>query len=437
MYACADGTVYQVGQPKDHPYGLHIRIKHPYEGKMYHTVYAHLEKTFVTNGQNVTAGDLIGLADNTGNSFGSHLHLTLKIDGEKTPGYPAGIVDPLPYLQAEAAPPAPPPTPEPTPQPLPPPSGLTVYTTIQLNIRTQPNTDSKILGFIPAGEGVMVLGDEGQARAKIGKDGQWLQVQTASGLAGFVAAWFVQTIDQAFPPSDLIIYPDDAVNLRSGPATTFELLATMVSTDPLTVLGDGDNAKSKLGKMGEWIQVQTDQGTRGFVAAWLVHTTGQAPPATDLIVHTSGIVNVRARPTTDSNVLTVVTPSDMLIVLGNAAAAQAHLGQMDQWLDVRTPDGYHGFIAAWLAQSGQAPALEPTTDHLTVFPTADLNIRAQASVNSPRVGGVVKNESLEVVEADNNAARNKIGKQDMWIHVQTKSGLRGWAAAWFLSPKPV
>jgi murein DD-endopeptidase MepM/ murein hydrolase activator NlpD len=51
---------------------------------VYHTIYAHLSRIDVQVDQNVAAGDLIGLADNTGNSFGSHLHLTLKIDGEQT-----------------------------------------------------------------------------------------------------------------------------------------------------------------------------------------------------------------------------------------------------------------------------------------------------------------------------------------------------------------
>lgn len=441
VYACADGDVYQASHPKDHPYGLHIRIKHQAGGKTFHTIYAHLMKTFVKSGQTVSAGELIGLANNTGNSFGSHLHLTLKIDGEKTPGYPAGIVDPWPYLKNADVNPSPPPTPEPPPRPLPPPSGLTVYTTIQLNLRAGPSTDTEILGFIPTGEGVSVLGDAAQARAKIGKEGEWLQVQTASGLPGYVAAWFVQTIDQAFPPSDLVVYPDDLVNLRSGPATVFDLLGTMTSTDPLTVLGDANNARSKIGKMGEWLQIQTSEGVHGFVAAWLVHTTGQTPPASDLTVFSTVLLNVRARPGTDSNVLTVVTPNDALTVLGDMDLARSQIGQMDQWLNVRTPDGYPGYVAAWLVREagGQppSPAPAPDTTQLTVYPTADLNVRAQASINSPRVGGAFRGEALQVVEADLNAARDKIGKQDEWLHVQVKDGRRGWAAAWFLSAAPV
>ena len=47
------------------------------------------------------AGQVIGLADSTGASVGSHLHLTLKRDGATDRGetdYPKDILDPTPFL---------------------------------------------------------------------------------------------------------------------------------------------------------------------------------------------------------------------------------------------------------------------------------------------------------------------------------------------------
>lgn len=109
VYACADGEVFQVRDGSDgHPYGIHVRIRHR-DG--YRTVYAHLNRALVSTGQHVRAGDLIGLADDTGNSNGSHLHLTLKKDGEPAAGYPYDIIDPTPYLvwpeEEPVGPPAP------------------------------------------------------------------------------------------------------------------------------------------------------------------------------------------------------------------------------------------------------------------------------------------------------------------------------------------
>lgn len=46
------------------------------------TVYAHLSKILVEAGQNVEAGQIIGLGGNTGHSFGSHLHFEMRYLGQ-------------------------------------------------------------------------------------------------------------------------------------------------------------------------------------------------------------------------------------------------------------------------------------------------------------------------------------------------------------------
>ncbi len=99
IYASADGKVYQVHtNPDNHPYGIHVRIQHE-DG--YKTVYAHFAKSLVVKGQMVKAGDVIGKADSTGASVGSHLHFTLKRDGATERGetdYPKDVIDPTPFL---------------------------------------------------------------------------------------------------------------------------------------------------------------------------------------------------------------------------------------------------------------------------------------------------------------------------------------------------
>jgi murein DD-endopeptidase MepM/ murein hydrolase activator NlpD len=108
VYACADGQVYQVHDGSGgHAYGIHVRIRHA-EG--YSTVYGHLNQALVYQGQSVRAGERIGLADSTGNSTGSQLHLTLKKDGATAAGltlYPGDIIDPSPYLMLPAQQPVP------------------------------------------------------------------------------------------------------------------------------------------------------------------------------------------------------------------------------------------------------------------------------------------------------------------------------------------
>jgi hypothetical protein len=96
IFAVAAGTVRMVrAAPTGHNYGIHVRIDHV-DG--YQTIYAHLKELSVDKGDSVQAGALLGLADNTGNSFGSHLHLTLKKKGASQGRWPSGIIDPTPYV---------------------------------------------------------------------------------------------------------------------------------------------------------------------------------------------------------------------------------------------------------------------------------------------------------------------------------------------------
>ena len=111
IYAVAAGTVYRVGDDDGHNYGIRVYIDH---GNGISTAYAHLDERFVNIGDVVQGGQLIGYADNTGNSQGSHLHLTMYDDSNPAPGYPLSIADPTPYAM-EIAPEAFPDPPDPPP----------------------------------------------------------------------------------------------------------------------------------------------------------------------------------------------------------------------------------------------------------------------------------------------------------------------------------
>ncbi|MEU9776335.1 peptidoglycan DD-metalloendopeptidase family protein [Streptomyces sp. C10-9-1] len=88
--AVADGTVVSAGW--DGAYGNAVVIQHT-DG--IYTLSAHLSTTSVTAGENVTAGQQIGLSGNTGNSTGPHLHFEVRTSNT----YGADI-DPLAYLRS-------------------------------------------------------------------------------------------------------------------------------------------------------------------------------------------------------------------------------------------------------------------------------------------------------------------------------------------------
>lgn len=93
--ASADGKIERLENQGKKGYGLHIRIRHS-DGSM--TLYAHLQKTYVIQGQIVVRGQQIGLTGNSGFSSGPHLHFEYRpANADVNNGY-YGAVDPLPLL---------------------------------------------------------------------------------------------------------------------------------------------------------------------------------------------------------------------------------------------------------------------------------------------------------------------------------------------------
>lgn len=90
VMASHDGMVIYTGK-EFKGYGKMIMI----EKDGWATLYGHLDKIIVYEGQKVRQGDVIGALGNTGRSSGPHLHFEIrKADGP---------IDPLPYLPAGEA----------------------------------------------------------------------------------------------------------------------------------------------------------------------------------------------------------------------------------------------------------------------------------------------------------------------------------------------
>jgi len=78
VYAADSGVVTMAIGGYNAGYGNVIMIDH---GNGYVTLYAHLSQINVVRCQGVYAGNVIGLAGNTGNSFGAHLHFEVRQGG--------------------------------------------------------------------------------------------------------------------------------------------------------------------------------------------------------------------------------------------------------------------------------------------------------------------------------------------------------------------
>lgn len=100
VYAAADGTVaiaYRWNgrrtQGDTNSYGNMLKLRHAdYRGGRLETLYAHLSKLCVAQGETVYEGQLIGYSGDTGNCYGAHLHFEVRYKNRR--------VHPLNWLDA-------------------------------------------------------------------------------------------------------------------------------------------------------------------------------------------------------------------------------------------------------------------------------------------------------------------------------------------------
>ncbi|MGH7580062.1 MAG: M23 family metallopeptidase [Gemmatimonadales bacterium] len=74
--ASGGAKVNQIGD--DPEYGFYVLLDHPEE---YQTMYGHLSRIIVTDGQDVEAGQVLGLSGNSGRSTAPHLHFEIRQRG--------------------------------------------------------------------------------------------------------------------------------------------------------------------------------------------------------------------------------------------------------------------------------------------------------------------------------------------------------------------
>lgn len=97
VFAVKDGVVTSVKDNGKNGFGKSIGIKHK-DG--YTSIYGHLNAQGVRVGDNVTAGQPIGLSGNTGLSSGPHLHFEVRSNGADQ----STNVDPMAYISGSSSP---------------------------------------------------------------------------------------------------------------------------------------------------------------------------------------------------------------------------------------------------------------------------------------------------------------------------------------------
>jgi len=210
---------------------------------------------------------------------------------------------------------------------------------------------------------------------------RWLRVRLPDGRTGWVPEAMVVAADPGAPPALPAppspplghlthVWTGREVNYRSRPVVQADtLIGRLYPGARLRVLEDPVEARAKLGRTGQWLNVQVEpEGPDGWIAAWYVFDRppgggGPSQPLTYVRVQSSVGLNVRAAPGANAKRIWRVPDRTVLQVLEDPQEAARKVGLEGQWLHVRTPSLHEGYVAAWLL-SADVPADErrPVSD---------------------------------------------------------------------------
>ncbi len=129
------------------------------------------------------------------------------------------------YLALDTVAPPPPPAEEPAP------SGQTATVTADLNLRSGPGTGYSVITVMPSGSTVTLTGDRSNGFAAV----------DYKGTKGWAFETYLSSGTSSPPPATNTATVTDALNLRSGPGTSYSVLLVMPAGSTVTLTGNRSN----------------------------------------------------------------------------------------------------------------------------------------------------------------------------------------------------
>lgn len=316
-------------------------------------------------------------------------------------------------------------------------AGSVQVTVDKLNVRSGPSLQDTIVTTLPNKTVLPVISTKND----------WIQVKLPNGQSGWVANWLVSTQQQqqqkpATASAKQVESNTTNLNVRSGPGQTYAVVQTINPGTRYPIVQ----------KSGEWIQIQLNAGTKGWVANWLVKEVGAgqavSPPSTGSTPPTTNPAGTGSQPkppavqgaslTLDFAPYVYATPDASTPAIGQLHAGEkiTVLNRQNGWIQFP----YDG-VNAWLSTdqtnpdtgqptlpengngSTQPQTGQPSSSSQTATVKTDgLNLRSEPNTTSAIQATLPAGSNLTVLE-----------KQGDWYRINTAAGKTGWVAGWHIT----
>ncbi len=317
-------------------------------------------------------------------------------------------------------------------------AGSVQVTVDKLNVRSGPSLQDAIVTTLPNKTSLPVISTKND----------WIQVKLPNGQSGWVANWLVSTQQQQQQQKPAAVSAKQVestttnLNVRSGPGQTYAVVQTINPGTRYPIVQTN----------GEWLQIQLNAGTKGWVANWLVKEVGAgqavSPPTTGSTTPTTNPAGTGSQPkppavqgaslTLDFAPYVYATPDASTPAIGQLHAGEkiTVLNRQNGWIQFP----YDG-VNAWLSTdqtnpntgqptlpengngSTQPQTGQPSSSSQTATVKTDgLNLRSEPNTTSAIQATLPVGSKLTVLE-----------KQEDWYRISTADGKNGWVAGWHIT----
>lgn len=298
----------------------------------------------------------------------------------------------------------------------------TVNVTV-LNVRSGPGTSHQRIATVNRGAVLPVLSERAG----------WTQISLNTGQTGWITTEFITLRNQQ--PRSWARVTVAALNVRSGPNTTFNRIASISMGSVLPVIHS----------QGNWHQLRLPSGQAGWVFAAHVTLSAAnpnntapsptpAPSPSPTLNQRNGTVNhfalpLRGGPDVTFNAVTTLPPQTQVTILQS----------IGRWHQVRLTTGRVGWVFAQYILLNTAaltplpspapqpaPIPVPIANHQDGMVTMDtLPLRSGPAVSFDAITALGLNSRLTILRTQGN-----------WHEVRLPDGLVGWVFAQYVGPVP-
>lgn len=217
-------------------------------------------------------------------------------------------------------------------------SQTATVTTDGLNIRSEPSTQSKVIGTLANGTVVKVLTQESD----------WLQI-SFEGETGWIHSDYADLhTGSTYTPSkkkgsSSATISVSGLNVRSEPNLNGKILDQISQGTDVTIISERNN----------WCEIEYANGNTGWVAGWFLErkslyvNPGNLTGKGSIIILDNG-TNIRSEPSTTAKV----------VYRANEGETFPIKGLENDWYQIELADGTIAYVAGWIVTTkGQAPTI--------------------------------------------------------------------------------